>query len=273
MSVKLRSFLAAARRAWNNSSGAVTVVIGNESADADSIVSVIMHAYYLQSLNTNTNPSVVPVASCLRSDFKLRREAQWLLARCVTFDNEGNGDMLFLDEFSGAIEKLREKAAARCLKLTLVDHNAAWGPAASLGNAVHEIVDHHADAGAHPHVTLPLRCISFDVALMRGVGSTCTLVGARLLALHAARVAAERTPVLDKFMTELLVGVILLDTGNLNPAARKSTPEDERVVAELCALYDSLDGGSTPIDCKCVNRPACTYRKRTYDTTASDAPS
>jgi len=134
-----------------------------------------------------------------------------------------------------------------------MDHNVAWGPFASpdMSAAVVRISDHHRDAGQHPHVAGSDREISFDEVERRGVGSTCTLVAQHLLS-EAATVAstscregggsavpaAEEGRLLARQAASCLLGVILLDTINLDEAAGKTTPQDVAAVERLCALLD-----------------------------------
>lgn len=236
----LRAFLATARRAWDAAAAPTvsaprTIVIGNESADADSCVSAVAQAYYLSRAAPGAPPAA-PVMGCARADFALRREAGWLLERCGAGGSDG---LVFLDDLTARLPALRREADAGALRVVLVDHNVAWGPVAALGGAVCEIVDHHPDAGAHPRIVPPLRCVSWDAAARRGVGSTCTLVAARLLALGPT----------DPAVAELLAGVILLDTSGLSPSAGKTTPEDERVVAALARAYAAGTGRALERGC------------------------
>jgi inorganic pyrophosphatase/exopolyphosphatase len=225
---------------------------------------------------------VVPAVSCTRADFKLRREAAYMLQRCLARDDAaattaaGDGgagsavnavgpleeELLFLDDVVNALSPppapdAAHTPTARVLSVTLVDHNQLSGPLARLlpDTAVVRILDHHADAGAHAHVTGAARAISFDPAERRGVGSTCTLVAEALASQDAADVAAGavvgdggRRPLLTAAVAELLLGVILLDTSNLSAHAGKATAADHAAVRSLQAAIQRETGAEC--DCK-----------------------
>ena len=141
-------------------------------------------------------------------------------------------------------------AASGGLSITLVDHNQLTGALAQagLGACVREIVDHHADAGAHAHVVGPLRRISFDPLVRKGVGSTCTLVAEALLAAEdapaqgaPAATGARAGHLLTPALAQLLLGVVLLDTSCLSSHADKATPRDHAAVA---VLHEAAGGAS-----------------------------
>lgn len=76
----------------------VTIVLGNEACDADSAVAALAHALTLRS--ADSSHQVLPVVSCSRADFALRREADvivrtWLGADALTSLDDG---VVFLDE-------------------------------------------------------------------------------------------------------------------------------------------------------------------------------
>jgi inorganic pyrophosphatase/exopolyphosphatase len=213
----------------------------------------------------------VPVVSCLRRDWPLRREAADMLARCLaggSVDAAGLASLLvFLDDVQ-AIAPLLAADAPRLLAITLVDHNelkvggtAGGGGFLGAELAPHaaarvvEIVDHHLDAGRHAHVTGADRLVPFDRATMSGVGSTCTLVAQRLLddadEAAAAAAASEATaagggaaaaPALDARLAEMLLSTIALDTAGLDEAAGKTTPLDVATVRRLRAVICAGEG-------------------------------
>ena len=141
----LRRSSAAARAALRGDAGAgagadgasvaapLTVVLGNEAADADSVVSAVALAFLLRD-------NVVPLVSCRRDEFRLRSETVWLLdtAAAVSAD-----DLLFLDDVP------LPECGTDNIRLTLVDHNQLCGALEPLDAAVTSIVDHHKDVGAH----------------------------------------------------------------------------------------------------------------------------
>lgn len=87
------------------------------------------------------------------------------------------------------------------------------------------------------------RTISFEKAAGRGIGSTCSLVADELLKLRATKSDA-----LDAAVARLLLGVVLLDTVNLNPAAGRTTPADTAATVQLvevieAATHKTFDSG------------------------------
>ncbi len=206
---KLRAYLRTIRDAMQAAS-TVHCVVGNESADLDSMASAVMHAYSRGSTNAQNDAAFVPLINIPRADFKLRTEAVFLF-------NEAGVEpdlLLFADEVD--LAKLHSEGR---LKLSLVDHNKPAAAHSKFESAVAEIVDHHADEGLYHDAAL---------RVIEPVGSTATLVAEAILDGHE--------DLLDEGATKLLLGTILLDTVNLDPEAKRVTPKDERVAAKLLAL-------------------------------------
>ena len=212
------------------------LVLGNEACDCDSVVSALAHAYRLHVERPPflpPNALVAPVVSCTRASWPLRREAASLLAEALLGPREPHGGgealadvLLFVDDAAVVDACAAAASAAARATVTLTDHNRLDGGGAALGLSdcdVVEIVDHHEDQGAHPHVAGAARLVAYDAAARRGVGSACTLVAAALL----------RGGGVDARLARLLLGVVLLDTCGLAPAAGKATEEDHRVAAAL----------------------------------------
>ena len=90
----------------------VTVVMGNEAADLDSMASAVTYAWYLNLSDSSGN--YFPLINIPRADFKLRTEAVYLFKEAgVDIDQ-----LLFIEDVD--LEKLK---AGSNLKLILVDHN------------------------------------------------------------------------------------------------------------------------------------------------------
>jgi exopolyphosphatase len=272
VSAGLLEFLAHSRRALLSPPlphPPLHLVLGNEACDADSVVSAIAHAYWLHAERPPFLPAaalVAPVVSCRRAEWPLRREAASLLAEALLGPSPRGaggspteaasaalGEVLtFLDDAAPAVAAAR--AAAAPVRATLADHNRLDGGGAALGLRdadVAEIVDHHEDMGAHAHVAGAARTVAYDAAARKGVGSACTIVAAALLRRPPPPGGGGQPPLLDAPLARLLLGVVLLDTCGLAPAAGKATGEDLRVAAALRerggvgeaeggALYDSL---------------------------------
>jgi hypothetical protein len=130
-----------------------------------------------------------------------------------------------------------------------------------------EIIDHHADMGLYPWVNGEARLIAYNEGQAL-VGSTCTLIAQKV---RAAQVEAFRIITLSQFLTEspdslsadvaiLLIGalldqcceiepvcvslgVILLDTVNMDESVGKGTPLDAELLDALqTRLHDFVPG-------------------------------
>ena len=119
--------------------------------------------------------------------------------------------------------------------VTLVDHNRLSSPLLLVNNnnnpklCVVEIIDHHLDEGYHQDT-----CRYRNIAFANGaatVASTCTLVVER----WQQRVVDGTVPAP---LSLLLLGVILLDSVNLQPSAGKVTPRDVNAVQFLLERTD-----------------------------------
>jgi inorganic pyrophosphatase/exopolyphosphatase len=116
----------------------------------------------------------------------------------------------------------------------LVDHNALsprWCDA-GLGPRVVRIWDHHKDAGKHGHVSGTERWVEFDDETGFGCGSTATLVAQALLDMDGEGGAAAGAAI-DHDIARVLLGVILLDTSNMDPSSARFKEIDTAVVARL----------------------------------------
>ncbi|CAI5734342.1 unnamed protein product [Peronospora destructor] len=184
--------------------------MGNEAADADSIVSSLTYAFMHAQQHSDTLH--VPVLPITRAELTLRCDVAALF-EALDVDTDA---LVFVDEFPWDIKAK--------VKVTLMDHNAFSNkkiPPVD-GMKVIEIVDHHSDLGQH------LGAEKREVAFADGnalVASTCTLVAERLekVAHHDAH----------KLLSTMLLGVIALDSINFDPSAKKVTPRDVNAAQKL----------------------------------------
>lgn len=186
----------------------MTVVVGNEAADLDSMASALMYAYYL-NLKDETVKSV-PLINIPRADFKLRTEAVYLFeAAGVDMD-----ELLFAEDVD--LNRLNEK---NLLSLVLVDHNKLSSAHSPFLNSVTGVLDHHADEKSYPDG------IFTDI---RPVGSASTIVGEFFLANAEEEISGP--------IATLILGTILLDTVNLDPEAGRVTDADKAVAEKIMAI-------------------------------------
>lgn len=178
----------------------VTVVMGNEAADLDSMASAVCYAWYLYLDDSSQNP--FPLINIPKADFKLRTEAVFLFEEAgVNIDH-----LLFLEDID--LDKLKSGSN---LKLILVDHNKLASDQTGLETLISGILDHHADEKSYPLDA---------VTDIRPVGSAATLVTELFL--------KDQHSSIEKSLGTLLLGTILLDTVNLNPEAERVTDDDSR---------------------------------------------
>ncbi len=185
-------------------------VMGNESADLDSIVSSIAYAYLLTYENADQNQLYIPLLNIHREEMALRKDALYLLQLFgLSVD-----DLLFLDD-NVSLDLL---LAQEKLRISLVDHNLLRPSQEHLSPAIERIVDHHFDENRH----YPL--LSEENKLIAVVGSATTLIAEKILSNTQMALTPE--------LATLLLGPILIDTANLQ-SVEKTTKRDTNVVETL----------------------------------------
>ncbi|TMW57705.1 hypothetical protein Poli38472_014308 [Pythium oligandrum] len=218
----------------------VHVMIGNEAADADSIVSSLVYAYFRDYVAKEERESklFVPVLPIPRDELPLRCDVVALF-QGLHIDTSS---IFFVDEFPWRHEAFQSKEGESSLHMTLLDHNAlntkriAEGLVAEDIGRIMEILDHHMDLGKH--LEAPAREIAFqhDQAL---VASSCTLIAEKILAHSATKKVDEEVLALSATM---LLGVIALDSINFDPSAKKVTPRDVAAANHLEAASFAQKG-------------------------------
>ncbi|KJZ77808.1 hypothetical protein HIM_02985 [Hirsutella minnesotensis 3608] len=219
----LRSFLAAARSALrapaSQRASPLTLVVGNESADLDSLCSAIVYAYLRSHSQSSSSPSAaghihVPLANLPRADLGLRPEMTAVLghaglspADLITLSELPDGDMALRPEDTHWI---------------LVDHNALTGPLARYAPSVVGCVDHHVDEGRVPADAAP--------RTIEPCGSCASLVVEETKAVWDALTSRDTKG--DNDLAKLAMAPILVDTINLG-APDKVKPKDTSAVGYL----------------------------------------
>lgn len=228
------------------------IVIGNDAGDADSVVSAIalafIESFYGQSQAT-------PIVSISKESFLNERPEINLLFNLAGLQDAGD-DLLFIEDLMDILH------AARTLDFTLVDHNtfnSALDQFKEKSNIV-EILDHHNDEGKYLDTCSGK---NRNVAFSQGaalVASSCTLVAERLKGLCDDQLDPS-SPVrrYPEPVATLLLGVILIDSVNLNESMGKVTQRDRDAVYDLILHTDwrptasktyimSADSGVVTID-------------------------
>jgi inorganic pyrophosphatase/exopolyphosphatase len=221
------------------SSSGHTFVLGNEAADADSVISSLTYAFLKQwqcdnrihsSSPAKLKTPFVPIVSVSRKEIHLRRDVELLL-------NEVGlklSDLICVDECNIADLATESKLDLILVDLNVLGHEMSKkiGSDLQVNAIVKEILDHHEDSGAYLQASI--REIAFDSGQkVPEVASTCTLVAEKYLEIDSVKALTED-------IATLLVGVIALDSLNMNPSQRRGTPRDQRALDSLLSLHPTI---------------------------------
>ncbi len=154
------------RKSYKNESVAknTNFLFGNESADADSIVSALCYAYYHfleDRKNTGScNKLFVPVVVAKRGEMKLRPHVEKLLHKAGL----EMSDLMCLDDVTVSEQMTRN---SHTIGVVLLDHNVMNPTVTRLfpelrRTSINEIIDHHCDAGHHKECSGAARSIAFN---------------------------------------------------------------------------------------------------------------
>lgn len=203
-------------------------VIGNDAGDADSIISAITLAY----VESKHNGDETPIVSISKDVFTHERPDVNLLLQLAGF-HDLSDKLLFIDDLKDVLENVEKEGLLLngLRSISLVDHNTLNKSLQRYqkGLIVTDIVDHHKDDdqyntscnGTH-------RNIAFDSGHAL-VASATTLVAERL---------QRFPPPYPSFLGILLLGVILLDSVNLDESVGKVTDRDRDAVSDLILHSD-----------------------------------
>ncbi|KAJ2900683.1 Exopolyphosphatase [Coemansia aciculifera] len=195
----------------------LTLVLGNESADLDSISSSLALAYTLTQTTPSDTTTIIPVINIPRADLALRPDCSALLHHTLAAAASTLSDLTFIDDID------LESIAKERLDVWLVDHNAPCSRQAWLEPFVRGIVDHHVDEA---------KCLDAEVREIEAVGSCATLVAQRVLSQE------EEEEVVEPVLAMLLLAPILVDTSGLDPKAQRATAADIECVQRLSTLVN-----------------------------------
>ncbi|KAI9297203.1 DHH phosphoesterase [Neoconidiobolus thromboides FSU 785] len=221
------------------------LIIGNEAADLDSIVSSIALGLALNTPKTLFNDPVIPstlsipIINIPRQDIQLRPEALFLFDYCnLTFD-----DILFINDepVSQLIQLLKNSNVVKeniKLDFTLVDHNILNPHFSSWPATVSQIFDHHQDEKKH---------LDADIRIVEPVGSNTTLIMEQIKKLIKQGETEENLLSLPSF-AKLLLGPILVDTVNLKGEYGRVTDKDRNVANELGDIIKNESSGEFTFD-------------------------
>lgn len=240
----ISTFLSQAKRQLQQASkneSITSFVVGNESADLDSITSALVYSYIKSSHPEarRTNTVTIPLINIPARDLALRPELTTLLSHA----NLKPSDLITLDD----LPSLPPSKTS----WTLVDHNALTGTLASTYSDPTNItacIDHHDDESSVPATATP--------RIITKAGSCCSLITTHLhepwvqLALFSSSIGAANgqqsylviddtayTSTWDAQVALLALGAVLIDTQNLT-STHKVTKHDTQAVKLLEAFIN-----------------------------------
>ncbi|KAF7563352.1 hypothetical protein G7046_g760 [Stylonectria norvegica] len=211
----LAGFLALARKSLTTPAaqrtGPLTFVVGNESADIDSLCSAVLLAYF----RTNSPPHAlhIPLSNLPRSDLGLRTEMTALLRHAGL----SLSDLITLSE----LPELKPEDT----RWLLVDHNCLTGQLKKFEGQVIGCIDHHDEESV----------VSQDVKLrvVEPCGSCMSLVveetGAAWEALAGQEIEGGDVVAEDEKLAKIGLAAILQDTINLTAKAKVREKDIEAV--------------------------------------------
>lgn len=195
-------------------------VIGNQSADLDSITCALVYG----CLKSNTSQArngdkyIIPVTNIPSSELRLRPELTALLKHADLKPS----DLVTLDD----VGNLHESLPPEKTDWVLVDHNALLG---ELGEHYSErvvgVIDHHDDEGKVPQNAEP-RIIEKTGSCNSHVVNYCRDAWGSISS------SEDETAKIDAQLAKLALGAILIDTVNLEAEA-KVTEHDRKAVDYL----------------------------------------
>ncbi|KAL8881198.1 MAG: hypothetical protein Q9198_001552 [Flavoplaca austrocitrina] len=237
----LRAFLRYAKRGLFTaiqSSGRVTIVVGNESADLDSLTSSVLYSY-VRSLAPPSGaftPLYIPLLNIRAADIRLRPEFEAVFRHA----NIDASHLVTLEDLPEANESPLDP---KDVTFVLVDHNRLQGELSKKYAArVRGIVDHHEDEGAFCSETSPEpriieKCGSCTSLVVRTIISSWESIAGGSSFASGASHAQGDSSVNDESMTrtwnaqiaKMALASILIDTANL-------TAEDKVEEADVEAV-------------------------------------
>ncbi|KAF2731708.1 DHH phosphoesterase [Polyplosphaeria fusca] len=256
----LRGFLSQAKAALRtalDSNEKITFVIGNESADLDSMTCSVLYAY-LRSMAPPCNAFsqlYVPVTNIPSSGIQLRPEFLALFRHA----NIEPSHLITLDDLPD-LSVIQSKLRPENTKWILVDHNSLQGKLGKVyASRVGGVIDHHEDEGNVPTDTgdEPRRiekcgsCTSLVTEYCRqawdSLSTSATSSGAT--AGQGGDLSSDDavTTIWDAQAAQLGLASILIDTANLQSKG-KTTEHDTQAAEYLEAKINSCPKLSSSFD-------------------------
>lgn len=186
------------------------VVLGNQSADMDSVVSAIILAHI-------RGPSVLSLINIPKEDLDLRKDVDYLFNK-LGVDRDA---LLYREDFPLLIDYAKQGLT----RIILVDHNILPVDQTALEPYVEEIFDHHQDEN------VPYLLLAPEKKHLLVTGSNASLI--------AKEIFETKQKALTEEVSYLLLAPILLDTDNLKDR-NKTTRLDRFMAKRLKKLAGKL---------------------------------
>lgn len=189
------------------------LVVGNSSADLDSLVSSICYAYlYNAYYNTNICFPFIDIPS---KELRLRKDVTHVLHK---FDIDQS--LIFFQD------DLLHRESTQDLKLIYVDHNSSQN-SSLLTNEVMLIIDHHADEGLFK---------SAEPRIIETCGSCASLVFNYWYQLVCHSSKREQLSDIFSPIADLILAPILMDTSNMTQKVEKPDLSAVNGIKEFASL-------------------------------------
>ncbi|OBT74787.1 hypothetical protein VF21_06430 [Pseudogymnoascus sp. 05NY08] len=205
--VSLNSFLATAKATLNTAAQhaqPITFVVGNESADLDSICSAIAYAYI--RTYTSIPPNVhVPIANIPAADVSLRTELTPILSHAGIKASE----LITLTDLPHPSKRTALLSPEKTRWL-LVDHNSLQGELGQVyGHRVVGCIDHHDDENK-----VPKDCGS-EPRIIEKAGSCASLIVNHCKEAWDKLAHGDEAANYDSAWARIALAPVLIDTANL----------------------------------------------------------
>jgi len=207
-----------------NTKNTTTLVLGNETADLDSMVSALFFSYLASITSKDKNRQYVPLINLNREDFKLKTDCIYPLVNY--FNSQYNKkevnyetcseELVFRDDLTPSVLN-----SLNSLQIVLVDHNRLCYDFENLLShkdyVIESIIDHHVDENKYKPTNLKI---------INMVGSTVSLI-TQLYQQESEKNQALFQNKMDTAMAKLFLAPILIDSVNLNREYNRTTDIDE----------------------------------------------
>ncbi|KAL8814443.1 MAG: hypothetical protein Q9223_006328 [Gallowayella weberi] len=237
----LRAFLSLAKKSLSTaieSSRAVTIVVGNESADLDSLTASILYAYIRSSAPPQKafTPLYIPLLNIPAKDISLRPEFK-------AVSHHANIEIAHLVTLDDLPKDSESELRSENTRMILVDHNNLQGELGKLyGSRVLGVVDHHEDEGTVISDTEPEprviekcgSCTSLVVRTLKSAwdassdGSSLSSGGAHAQG-DSVMNDAYMIRTWDAQLAKMALASILVDTANLTAESKVEKADTEAV--------------------------------------------